>query len=77
MASPCLVKLTGRNPIMIDQDTRTVAAHSIEQANGGVSREGIKWNERIRRMRRTTKKLFWNQMEGMKYSQHNQPCNIN
>jgi len=54
---------------MIDQDTRTVAAHSIEQANGGVSREGIKWNERIRRRRRTTKKLFWNQKEGMKYSQ--------
>ena len=54
---------------MIDQDTRLFAGDSIEHTKGGVSREGIKWNERIRRMRRTTKKLFWNQMEGMKYSQ--------
>jgi hypothetical protein len=77
MVSPCLVKLAGLNPITIDQDTRLFAEDSIEHAKAGVSREGIKWNERIRRMIRIRKRLFWNQMEGMKYSQHNQPRNIN
>ncbi len=60
MASPCLVKLTGRNPIMIDQDTRLFAGDSTEHAKGGVSQQGIKWNERIRRMIRIMEIRFWN-----------------
>lgn len=54
---------------MIDQDTRLLAGDSIEHAKGSVNREEIKWNERIRRMIRIREILFWNQMEGMKYSQ--------
>jgi hypothetical protein len=45
---------------MIDQDTRLFAGDSIEHAKGGVSREGTKWNEIIRRMIRTAKELFRN-----------------